>query len=344
MALQQAQLGQLPSVNIPSARSNYGVTKLHPWQDFGMAVAEKIAPMLIGNSLSRDYADTANANDPAAMTNEQIVDPDTGKMIDSGTPAPQTNPGNAPWWSKIVSGPQMNEKQYGELQTQRGENSRQANSLNTQKDLAALSEKGATSRSHESNVTSALNAELAANTQGQNTLLGYDQLMNQVANQQATRADQMRGSDPERMNAEANMMRAKSVPSGERASAERASVDVLEAYQKYATNYAQNLIPDQALQNANAAQRAREVATTGKATTPPYESKLPPLLTQDQFNKAYLSSRSSFGLPSFDGANTANPTNTPSTSNAPSADQYWLDYIAKERARTNQPNAVPPRR
>lgn len=97
MPLPVAQLGYMPNVHSPSARPAIPVR--NPWQDLAMQVLGAVAQQGTQNLMSRDYA-TEAAQDTRAAT--------------PYTEQPVTGPENAPWYQKMLQGPQMGERQYAQ--------------------------------------------------------------------------------------------------------------------------------------------------------------------------------------------------------------------------------------
>lgn len=115
MPLPVAQLGYMPNINTPGGRSKYQVED--PWEKLAVAVLAQAAGGAVGNLMSRDYASQATAENPEQVTAMPAVSPATGQA-QPGNPTP-LGPQNAPWWSKMLQGPQMGERQYAQVGAQR---------------------------------------------------------------------------------------------------------------------------------------------------------------------------------------------------------------------------------
>lgn len=112
MALQQAQLGYMPTLSTPSGGGRY-VKPRSPWEDLAVAIASQVAAQGVSNVMQGDYTSEAQAEGlPIDATMEET-----------------------PWWKKAVVGPQTSRGQVDALRGQKN----QAN-------IAAMGEAGADRR------------------------------------------------------------------------------------------------------------------------------------------------------------------------------------------------------
>lgn len=118
MALPIAQLGYMPNVSAPSARPRYEVR--NPWEDLAMGILTNVASGAIGNLMQRDYATQATTEVPHASVG-QPISPETGQPVGPAMAPEPIGPTNAPWWSKMLQGPQMGAGQYGQVLSQRAQ-------------------------------------------------------------------------------------------------------------------------------------------------------------------------------------------------------------------------------
>lgn len=276
MALPVAQLGYLPNVSPQSAPV---IQKRNPWAELGMAVLQAAAQQGVSNAMSRDYASQSTAEAPEKVAVGPAISPETGKPVSNAAPT-VLGPQDAPWWSKILSGPTMGAQQYGQITAQRAAASegRASREHQTQENTA---DRQARDEAQRRQLLQAA-AQFSQNYDLSTKELGLKERALQSEDQyrQGSLDVQRKGSIPANMAAQADLARAEAA-AGPRAAAESASVRLFGEYQTYLHNYAKEKVANDAL------------AARGMA------KPLPPPLTIDEFIQQYNATRPALGLEQF---------------------------------------------
>lgn len=279
MALPVAQLGYMPNVGAPSARPTYQVRD--PWEDLAMQVLGAVAGAGVSNVMSRDYATQAAMENPEQISVGQAVSPQTGQPVAGAVQPGRMDPTNASFWSKLVQGPQMNAQQYGQVSTQRtasaeADRSRKHASTEKEADRGLTRTENSADRTSRETLTRA-QLQAAAEQFNKRQTLDESQLLlqQQVAQHGMQTADVNTALKGAEVGLDARRIDA---AAGPQVAAERAAVQVYQAYADYATNYA-------------------KLAMGAQLTGQP----APPLMSYEQFVAEYNKGRPSFGLPQFSG-------------------------------------------
>ncbi len=280
MALPIAQLGYLPSMGTPSHGTDVLPKRRSPWSQLAesalSSVLSSVASNAVNNGMSRDYASEATASDPEQVTAGQAISPETGQPVAGSTPQ-VLGPQNASFLSRVLQGPEMDKKQYAEVQHDRSQSADQIAQRNSVERVAKAAQDNENYRQAGQLFTTQRGQDI---TQGNNLAevnQRYDDMMQraQLAREELTA--RQAGTAPQNLEAQAAMERAKN-PLGANSAAENASVNVFKAYVDYVQDYAKQSVVAQALKRP-----------------------LPPMMSQDQFFQRYNSGRPTFGLPQFNG-------------------------------------------
>lgn len=275
MPLPIAQLGYMPNINAPAQRQRQVVQD--PWAALAAQVLAAAATNATWNLMSHDFASQATAENPEQIRAGAPISPETGQPVSSAAPTP-LGPQNAPWYSRMLQGPQMGEKQYAQVQAQRSQEKLQGqqqaftqneNVMNRNSDLERAAMAHGSAETIAGGQRTADREQLAQK---------YAQDFSSNALRRDELAAHQEGSAPQVMSAKADMMRAEAA-SGPNAAADRAATAVFSEYMKYLMEYA----------------KQATLAETLK-------QQPPRLMTQEEFIRQYNEMRPSFGLPVYGGA------------------------------------------